>query len=330
MIKAAVIFSGGDGSGVNAAIETIVKDREIKLYGFHDGFNGILYNEPIPLTQSICQNRILDGKQILRTSRSKIPLTKEGRKRIKEKIADYNFDYLVIFGGNGSQQAAKLLNNEGIKTFFAPMTIDNDVCGSDYSIGFDTALNRVVSVIHDLHDTAYNMPGRIFMIEVLGGDCGNLALGSALAGGCDLAIIPEFSTDRQKIVESISEKLEDKESIIIVCSESAYEKKDYVVGNQGVSFEIAKHIEEKLKIRVRKTVVGFYIRSGIPTFKDALIAVQMGNLIRKGMRGGQTGKMVGVNNDIVQLIDYKDIELTKPRLNSQWVELALQNNLIIK
>lgn len=330
MTKVAIITSGGDGSGVNAAIEMIAKDKKIELYGFHEGFDGILKNQPIPLTLENCQNYSLDGKQIIRTSRSKLPYEKEGRKKIHEHLKSFGFDYLLIFGGNGSQKAAKLMNSEGTKTIFIPMTVDNDVDGSEYSIGFDTALNRIIGTIHDLHDTAHNMPGRIFMVEVLGGKCGNLALASAIAGGCDLAIIPEFPTDKNKAVDIIVEKLKEKKSIIIVCSESAYDGRLYKSGDQGVSFEISEYIEKHLNIRVRKTIMGFFIRAGNTSFRDAMIAVQMGALARECINKGISGKMVGVKNGTVQLIDFNDVHSTNQKLDPQLVNIAIKNNMLIK
>ncbi|WP_276705401.1 6-phosphofructokinase [Caldibacillus debilis] len=329
MVKVAVITSGGDGSGVNAAITMISKDKNINLFGFHDGFDGILKNDPIPLKMANIQHYNLDGKQILRTSRSKLPYTKEGREKIQKRLKSYGFEYLLIFGGNGSQKAAKLMNKEGTKILFIPMTIDNDVEGSEYSIGFDTALNRIIEVIHDLHDTAHNMPGRIFMVEVLGGKCGNLALASAIAGGCDLAIIPEFPSDKEKIASIVSEKLNEKETIIIVCSESAYDDREYKAGNQGVSFEISDYIEKKINIRVRKTIVGFYIRSGNTSFRDAFIASQMGALARECINNGISGKMIGVKYGLVQLIDFHDNHSPIQQLDPHLVNIAIKNNMII-
>lgn len=329
MIKVALITSGGDGSGINATVEVLSRDKLIDLYGFHNGFDGIMSEEPVHITSKYCENHSLGGKQLIKTGRSQLPHSKTGRTKIHNKLKEYGFDYLIICGGNGSQKAAKLMNFEGTKTLFIPMSIDNDINGTDYSIGFDTALNSIINVIHDLHETAYNMPGRIFMVEVLGGDCGSLALSSAIASGSDIAIIPEYSTDKEKIANLVSTKLKTKDSIIIICSESAYEKKDYKVGEQGVSFEISDYIEETVNIRVRKTVVGFYIRSGNATFKDAMIASQMGELLLECLHKGQSGVMMGMKNGRVQVINLDSNTQTK-KLEAHLVNIALKNNLIIK
>lgn len=329
MKKVALITSGGDGSGINAAIEIMSREKSIDLYGFNGGFDGILDNQSIHLTRELCENHSLDGKHLIKTSRSKLPFTKEGRSKLQEKLLMDNFEYLIICGGNGSLKAAQLLNLEGTKTLFIPMTIDNDINGSDYTIGFDTALNRIVDVIYGLQDTASNMPGRIFLVEVLGGDSGNLALESSIAGACDLAIIPEFSTSKNRIVEVVKKKLETKKSIIIICSESAYEEKDYRAGNQGVSFEIGEFIEEKTNIRVRKTIMGFHMRAGRPFFKDALIASQIGAMATKCIKNNKFGKMIGLKSQNIQIKDLDEMLTINNSINPQLLDIALENDIIL-
>lgn len=329
MKKIAIITSGGDGSGINSAIEMISRGKLIDLYGFHGGYDGILSSQPVHLTQEYCENRALDGTHLIRTARSTLPYTKEGRGKLHHKLNLEGYEFLIVCGGNGSQKAANLLNAEGTKTIFIPMTVDNDVNGSDYSIGYDTALNRIQEILFGLHDTASNMPGRIFMVEVLGGNIGNLALESAIAGACDLAIIPEFSTDRNKVVSLVKEKLHDKKSLIITCSESAYEDKDFQSGNQGVSFQISKSIEEKIGIRVRKTIVGFYIRAGKPSFKDASIASRMGSVVATCVLDERSGVMVGVIGDRVVPINLQEAIYHAKELNPQLVEIANKNKMVV-
>lgn len=329
MRKVAFITSGGDGSGINSTIEMISRNKRIDLYGFHGGYDGIIHNQPVHLTQEYCENRSLDGAHLIRTARSKLPYTTEGREKLNRKLKADGYEFLIVCGGNGSQKAANLLNNEGTKTIFIPMTVDNDVNGSDYSLGFDTALNRIIEVLFGIHDTAANMPGRIFMVEVLGGNSGNLALESAIAGACDLAIIPEVSTDRNKIVALIEEKLQDKKSLIITCSESAYEDKDYQSGNQGVSFQIAESIEKTTGIRVRKSIVGFYIRAGKPSFKDASMASKMGAVAASCVLEERSGVMVGVIAGKVVPINLEDACSYDMDLQTQLVEIANKNKMLV-
>lgn len=331
MLKVALITSGGDGSGINSTIGALARDKKIELYGFHNSFDGIMNGEPIHLTPQYCEHHILDGKQLVRTARSSLAFESADRMEVHEKLQAYGFEYLIICGGNGSQQAAKLMSAEGTKTLFIPMTIDNDIYGSEYAIGYDSALNKILDVIRDIHDTSYNMPGRIFMVEVLGGEHGALALASAIASGSDLAIIPEYCTDKNRIAEAIDKKIKKNKSIVIICSESAYEEKNYKVGEQGVSFDISSSIEEKVKIRVRKTIVGFSMRSGSATFKDTIIAAQMGELARKCIHHGETGVMIGVSDGQVRAIKIDGLNLSQSKeLDPSLVNIAIENKIIIK
>ncbi|MFC3419343.1 6-phosphofructokinase [Salinicoccus hispanicus] len=330
MNKTAIICSGGDGSGINSVIDVISKNANIDLYGFDNSFDGIIHSKPIQLTRDHCSHHSLDGKQLILTSRSKAPYTKEGRQLIQKKLQENNFEYLIVCGGNGSKKAATLLEEDGVKTIFIPMTVDNDVGGSEYSIGFDTALNRVTSIVHDLHDTAHNMPGRIFMVEVLGGNCGNLALHSAIATASDMSLIPEFPVNHEKISEKIKEKLKFQDAIIIICSEAAYENENYKTGEQGVSFEIADEIEKNTNIRVRKSIVGFSMRSGNPTFKDAMVATRMGMAAVEHIEDDNTGFMIGIVDDAVHSISLKNDEDFNNNLNKKILELAIKKDLIIE
>lgn len=330
MKKVAIITSGGDGAGINAALEMLSRCKELDLYGFSGGYDGVLTHSPIHLTASYCENTSLDGRHIIKTARSKLPYTKEGREKLHKKLKEDGYEYLIVCGGNGSQKAAHLLNLEGTKTIFIPMTVDNDVNGTDYTIGYDTALNYINEVLYGLHDTASNMPGRIFMVEVLGGNAGSLALESSIAGACDLAIIPEFCTDPTVIVSRVKEKLQEKRSLLIVCSEAAYEEKNFHPGNQGISFQISEAIEAETNIRVRKSIMGFYIRAGKPSSKDALIASTMGYEASKCVIEGKSGVMMGVKNGIVQPIELTVAMESPKRLDARLVEIAKKNKIIIE
>lgn len=328
--KVAIITSGGDGSGINAAINMIAMQEDIDLYGFNGGFDGILYNIPIHISKKYSSQFILEGKQIIKTSRSKKTFDKKGRKEIIKKLIEYKFEYLIVCGGNGSLKGAKLLYDEGFPTIFIPMSVDNDIAASDYTIGYDTALNHIVKVIHDIKDTSYNMPGRIFMIEVLGGNCGQLALASAVAGGVDMAIISEFSTSRKKISDMVKEKLKYKDSLIIICSESSYEEKNYNSGNQGVSFEIGKHIEEEVGIRVRQSVLGYYMRSGIPTYKDVSMAAKLGWIAGRCVKNNNPGNMIIIKNGEAVSKPFSNNIEESYELEHQLVNIAKNNKIIIK
>ncbi|MFD1415037.1 6-phosphofructokinase [Oceanobacillus jeddahense] len=328
MHRVALITSGGDGAGINSMIEMLARYEGIDLYGFHDGYDGILVNQPIHLTQTHCANHSLDGAHFLRTARSKLPFTKDGRQKIIQSLVEQEFECLIVCGGSGSQIAAKQIHEEGMNTLFIPMTVDNDVIGTDYTIGYDTALNHILNIIANIQNTATNMPGRIFMVEVLGGNVGNLALESALAGGCDLAIIPEYSSNREQIAKKVQAKLREKQSLIITCSESAYDSKDYQAGDQGVSFSIADSIEHLTGIRVRKTVVGFYIRAGHPSNRDAIIASKLGYFTAATIFSKDFGKMIAIKKDAVITVDYKELDFSASTTNQENIDIAKNLNLL--
>lgn len=328
--KVAIITSGGDGAGINASIDIIAKHEAIDLYGFHGGYDGILNNEPLHLTPQYVKGYTVEGKDIVCTARSKRTFTKEGRSEIRSALQSKGFEVLIVCGGNGSLKGAQLMNEEGFPTVFIPMSVDNDITGTEYTIGYDSALNRIMDVIHDIHDTAYNMPGRIFMIEVLGGTCGQLTLASAVAAGADMAIVTEFCTNRKKISECIKEKLKTNDSLIIVCSESAYAEKNYSAGNQGVSFEIGKYIEEEVGIRVRQTIMGYYMRAGVPSYLDCIMAAKLGWQAAECIQNNITGVMTAINGGVAIAIKFGEVEQKQKELEKQLVEIARKNKIIVQ
>lgn len=328
--KVAIITSGGDGAGINSAIEMIAKEETIDLYGFNGGFDGIVNNGPIHLTAKYCAGYTIEGKHIIQTSRSKKTFTKEGRDEIRESLKKHGFECLIVCGGNGSLNGAQLLNKEGFPTVFIPMSVDNDITGTEYTIGYDSALNRIMDVIHDLHDTAHNMPGRIFMVEVLGGTCGQLALASAIAGGADIAIINEFSRDRMSIARRVKEKLQHKDSLIILCSESAYADDSYNPGNQGVSFEIGAFIEKEIGIRVRQSVLGYYMRAGIPSYLDTIMAGKLGWTAAECIKNNKAGLMIVIKNGDAASMPFGSVEQRQKELEPQLLNIARSNRIIIE
>lgn len=330
MKRVGLITSGGDGAGINCAIGAISESKIYDLIGFNDSFDGIISGNSFLLDPEFMGNKYLDGKQVIRTSRSKLPYTKEGIDEIKKALYCKNIDTLVICGGNGSLVSAIKLFNNGINTIYLPMTIDNDVNYSSYSIGYDTALNNILNTIKGLGDTSSNMPGRIFMVEVLGGNSGHLALESGLAGFADLVIIPEFSTNYKDITDAVVDKLKNKNSLIIVCSESAYEEKNYEIGNQGVSLIIGREIQKKTGIRVRHTIMGFNIRSGRPTERDALMGVLMGNKCKEIIENNEYGKMISYEDGEIKAIDFKEIDLSRTKkLDKNQLLVAKNRKMII-
>jgi 6-phosphofructokinase 1 len=326
----ALITSGGDAPGINSAIYGMVHEKEINFYIFNNGYDGILTNEPILLNKSDLNCKVVQGTHILQTSRSNNTRTKEGRRKIIERLKALEMDALIVCGGDGSSKAAELLDKEGFPCMVIPMTIDNDIFGTDYTVGYDTAVTTIKIVLSNLHQTGFNMPRRIFMVEVFGADAGHLALAGGLAGGADLLILPEYTVDIEQIaarIESIFK--EGKEYVVIVCSEGARLHKKYESGEQGVSFEIGKLIEKKIGMRIRHSVLGYIQRSGDPSSYDSLAAIQMGAYAIEKLKEGFSGYLVGMNKGELNLVSLKEVASKKKELNEELLKLALMKNMIV-
>jgi len=329
--KIAVITSGGDAPGINSALFGMMsKNSNIEVCGFNGGYDGILTSEPIYFKDINLKQANVSGNYILMTSRSTAPRTKEGRAKIIKRLNSLGIDTLVVCGGDGSFKAAELLIEQGMPCLGIPLTIDNDIYGTECTVGYNTAIKRVTDVLYSLHQTAHNMPGRIFMVEVFGGDSGHIAIASALAGGADIAIIPEMTRQPQDIVNRINEILKSKNDyVIMVCSEAVYDTKDYIHGDQGMSIVIGKKIRELTGMRVRHSVLGYFQRGGDPDPADSLIALQMGSFAMESIKGGKVGYMVGWDHGRCVLVPLSTVVSNRKELDNNLLKIASEKGMII-
>jgi len=329
--KIAVITSGGDAPGINSALFGMMsKNSNIEICGFNGGYDGILNSDPINFKDINLKQANVSGNYILLTSRSEAPRTKEGRAKIIKRLMSLNVDALVVCGGDGSFKAAELLIEQGMPCLGNPLTIDNDIYGTECTVGYNTAIKRVTDVIYSLHQTAHNMPGRVFMVEVFGGTSGHLALSSALAGGADIAIIPEMGRRPQDIADKITEILKSKSDyVIMICSEAVYDTKDHSHGEQGISIEIGKKIKELTGMRVRYSVLGYLQRGGDPDPADSLIALQMGNFAMESIKNGKVGYMVGWDHGRCILVPLSKVTSNIKELDTNLLKIALDKGMII-
>jgi len=329
--RIAVIVSGGDAPGINSVLFGMIsKNNDIEIYGFNGGYDGILNSEPIYFKDINLRQANVSGNSILQTSRSAAPRTKEGRAKIIKRLKSLGIDTLIVCGGDGSLKAAELLTEEGMPCLGIPLTIDNDIYGTEFTIGYNTAVKRVVDVLYNLHQTAHNMPGRIFMVEVFGGKSGHIALAGALAGGADIVIIPEMTRRPEDIASRIKEILKSKNDyVIIVCSESVYDTRDYIPGDQGISMEIGKKIEELIGMRVRHSVLGYFQRGGDPDPADSLLALQMGSFAIESIKNGKSGYMVGWNHHRCVLVPLSKVVSNRKELDNNLLKIALEKEMII-
>ncbi|MBU2699492.1 6-phosphofructokinase 1 [Sporomusaceae bacterium BoRhaA] len=247
---------------------------------------------------------------------------------ILKKFTENNIDSLVVCGGDGAGKAAYLLSEMGLDTLLIPMTIDNNIYGSEYTIGYYTALESIRTCIQRIHQTGHNMPGRVFMIETFGGDSGQLTLASALYCGADIAIIPERKFDIQKITNRIKEVLKRKQQCIILCCEASFLSKEYHLGDQSASSEVGKKITEVTKERVRYTILGYCQRAGDPEIADIEKALFMGYYAGVALLNRITRQMIGIKDNEVIFIPLEDISSKKKELDQNNCILAEQLKII--
>ena len=289
-----VLTSGGDAPGMNAALRAVVRTgifNNVRMMGIKQGYEGLIHGDIDDMTQSSVADIIHRGGTVLRTARSEDFMTEAGFKKSLNVIDVFNIDGLIVLGGDGTFKGAKSLCEAGIPTIGIPCTIDNDLAYTDYTIGFLTAVDTVVEAIGKIRDTS-SSHGRANIIEVMGRNCGDIALYAGLAGGAESIIVPEMEFDMDKICEkAIMGRNRGKLHHIIVLAEG--------VGNP---FEIAKEMEEKTGIETRVTVLGYLQRGGTPTTMDRIMASEMGKKAVELLLENKSNRVLGFKcNNIIDM-----------------------------
>lgn len=307
----AVMTSGGDAPGMNAAIRAVTRSAIFngwKVFGIYRGYEGLINGDFKELTTESVSNIIQRGGTILKTARSKEFMTPEGRKKAYDSLLRFGVDALIVIGGNGSLAGAQDFAREyDFPVIGLPGTIDNDLYGTDATIGYDTALNTIVECVDKIRDTA-NSHDRIFFIEVMGRDAGFLAQNSAIAAGAEAAIIPEDQTDIDQLEQFIAHGCrKSKNSSIVIVSES---KK----GGGGGAMHYAERVKNEYpEYDVRVTILGHLQRGGSPSAFDRILASRLGYASIEALLEGQRNIMVGIDDDkIVYVPIAKAIKMDKP------------------
>lgn len=294
MKKIAVLTSGGDAPGMNAAIRAVVRmalHHGLEVVGVNRGYSGLINGELVEMNRGSVSDIIHRGGTVLRTARCPEFKQEEVRQHAANLLKDNGVDALVVIGGDGSFMGAKLLSKLGVKTIGLPGTIDNDLTYTDFTIGFDTALETISDAINKLRDTSTSHD-RVSVIEVMGRDCGDLALYAGIASGAEAIIVPELEFDKEKICEQILEgKERGKTHTIIIVAEG--------VGN---STELAAYIESKTGAETRATILGHIQRGGSPSPTDRILASKLGARAVELLLEGKTARVVGVkNNEVIDM-----------------------------
>lgn len=303
MVKHIGVFtSGGDSPGMNACVRAVVRTaiyHEIKVTGFMRGYQGMIENDLVPLHARSVSNIIHRGGTILKSARSADFTKPEGRKKAYENIKAAGVEALVAIGGDGTFRGATIFFEEyGIPVIGIPGTIDNDLFGTDYTLGFDTAVNTAVEAIDKIRDTAASHD-RLFFVEVMGRDAGYIALWSGISGGAEAIMLPEEKTDVQALVDLLlaGKKQEKSSSIVIVCEGD----------DAGGAIKIAEHVKKlHPTFDTRVTVLGHVQRGGSPTAFDRILGSRLGVAAVEALMRGENSKMAGILNNQLSWTDFKN------------------------
>jgi len=309
--KIAVLTSGGDAPGMNAAIRAVV--RATIYYGkesvaVYRGYDGLIAGDYEPMTARSVSNIIQRGGTILKTARSKEFMTEKGRAQAAANLRSHDIDALVVIGGDGTfRGATRLYEEHGINVVGIPGTIDNDLAGTDFTIGYDTACNTVITAIDAIRDTA-SSHNRLFFIEVMGRDSGFIALRAAIAAGVEAVLIPENLITIPELITKLETGAKNKKtSSLVVVAEG---------GKSGNAMEIAEKVEQQFShYDTKVTVLGHVQRGGTPSCADREIASKLGVAAVEAILMGKTGVMVGIINNSLSITSFEEAVLTKKVIN---------------
>lgn len=304
-----ILTSGGDAPGMNAAIRSVTRSaiyNGLRVKGIYRGYKGLVTNEIVEFKSQNVSNIIQQGGTILKTARCKEFMTPEGRKQAYENMKAHEIDALIIIGGDGSLTGARIFAEEyDVPCIGLPGTIDNDLYGTDTTIGYDTALNTIMECIDKIRDTATSHE-RLFFVEVMGRDAGFLALNGAIASGAEAAIIPEFETEFDQLEEFIKNGFrKSKNSSIVLVAESEL---------TGGAMHYAERVKNEYpQYDVRVTILGHLQRGGSPTAHDRILASRLGAASIEALMEGQRNVMIGIHNDNIIYVPFsKAIKNDKP------------------
>ncbi len=313
--KIAVLTSGGDSPGMNAAIRAVVRTavgRGVKICGIRKGFTGIFEENMVEMTAESVSGIIMRGGTILYTARNKEMLTEEGPKKAAEILKANGIDGLVVIGGDGSYRGAQALSKNGVNVIGIPGTIDLDIACTRYTIGFDTAVNTAVEAIDRIKDTSTSHE-RVSIIEVMGRSAGYIALESGIATGAEEILIPEnYEYDENKIIEAVVDNRKRGHTHHIIINAEGI----------GDSMGLAKRIEAATGIETRATVLGYLQRGGNPTCRDRVMASVMGEIAVKLLCEGKQNRIIAFREGGYTDLDIDEALAMKKTIPEYMVEVA--------
>jgi 6-phosphofructokinase 1 len=296
-----LLTSGGDSPGMNAAIRAVVRSGlyyNLEVTGIRRGYEGLINGDLFSMNRKSVANIIQRGGTILKTARSEQFKTEDGRKQAYNNLKKFNIDALVVIGGDGTFTGAKVFGKEyDMPVIGLPGTIDNDLLGTDFTIGYDTAINTVIDAVDKIRDTAESHD-RLFIVEVMGRDSGLIALRTGIAAGAEAILIPESKTDLQALYKRLEGGRRDKSSKIVIVAEGE---------EAGGAFEIGRLVKEKFpNYDTRISVLGHIQRGGRPSCMDRVLASRVGVAAVEALMNGRTNEMVGVINGEIAFTPFEN------------------------
>lgn len=316
MKRIGVLTSGGDAPGMNACIRAVARKaifHGLEAWGVMNGFQGLIDGEFKRLELGSVGDIIQRGGTMLHSARCPEFQTKTGQQKALEQMAHYELDGLVVIGGDGSLLGAKALSDAGFPCAGIPATIDNDVKGTDFTIGFDTALNTIIEAIDKIRDTATSHE-RTYVVEVMGRDAGDLALWAGLADGAESILIPEYEANLERVTDRLRKGMErGKKHSIIILAEGA-----------GKASDVAAYIEENTGLDTRITVLGHIQRGGSPTAQDRVLASRLGARAVELLLEGTSGFMAGIRSNALIHEPFAEALAQKKPYDNSLYELSKQ------
>lgn len=313
-----VLTSGGDAPGMNAAIRAVTRAaiyNGLRVVGVKRGYYGLVYNEMEEFSSKSVSNIIQQGGTILKTARCMEFKTAEGRKQAYDNMRAHGIDALVVIGGDGSLSGARLFAEEyDVPIVGLPGTIDNDLGGTDSTIGYDTALNTIVEAVDKIRDTATSHE-RLFLVEVMGHMAGYLALNGAIASGAEAAIVPELETEIDQLADLVSRGFrKSKNSAIVLVAENP---------ETGGALGLAQRIKDEFpEYDARVTILGHLQRGGSPTAADRILASRMGAQAITALMEGQRNVMIGIKNGELVYVPFSKATTHKHSITSHDIEIV--------
>ena len=315
MKRIGVLTSGGDSPGMNACIRAVVRagiSAGLEVYGIRRGYEGLIDGDFVEMNVSSVADIIQRGGTMLGTARSARFMTDEGFARALSMLDTFRIEGLVVIGGDGSLHGAQMLSNAGIKVMGLPGTIDNDLAYTDFTIGFDTAVNTALSTISNIRDTS-SSHGRTTVIEVMGRECGDIALYAGLAGGAETVLIPEKEMDIAGICRKLLEgKHRGKLHSVIIKAE----------GVPITAGDLARELEEKTGLETKKVVLGYIQRGGSPTARDRLLASRTACHAVRLLAEDSESKCIGIRGDEIIAVSFEEAFNTEKTTHFEYLDIC--------